>query len=83
MAERANLDGSTPPILVSKKCPRVTRSSLGCEVQSGNVADEDSAFLRLASPEMMKWWISAETHQGGFGGYFRLPTDWKGLNDSL
>ena len=40
-------------LMVSKKCPRVTRSSFGCVVLSGNMADEGTTFLRLANQEVM------------------------------
>ena len=44
---------TSPILLVSQKCPRVTRSSLGCGLQSGNMDDEETTFLGLAYQEMM------------------------------
>ena len=76
-AERAILEGArsptSPTLMVSKKCHRVTRSSLGCEVQSGNVANEETIFLRLAHQEVMEG--SVEKHQGGAAGYHSLSCD--------
>ena len=79
MAERAILtEGRSPtsPIsMVSKKCPRVARSSLGCEVQSGNMADEETTFLRLGVPGNDEWWKSAGQHQGGAGSEDGMSRD--------
>ena len=41
-----------PLVFASRKLPRVTRSSLGCEVQSGNMYHEELTYLRLAHLEM-------------------------------
>ena len=52
LAERQILAGEQSPVspllLCTKKCPRVARSSLSCEVQSGNMANEEQEFVRLA-----------------------------------
>ena len=57
MSERDLLTGASHPIspllFSSRKLPRVIRSSLGCEVQSGNLCHEELTFMRLAYTEMM------------------------------
>ena len=51
MAERRILNGDRSPVSVlmaqSKKLARVTRSSLGAEVQSGSMAVEEQEFVHL------------------------------------
>ena len=42
----------SPMLFASRKCPRVTRSILGCEVQSGNLCHEELTYMRLAYTEM-------------------------------
>ena len=70
--------------MVLKKCPRVTRSSLGCEVQSGNMADAETTFLRLAFQEMMDGGIQLRnTKEASAVCTVCHETDCKGLYDSL
>ena len=77
---------TSPILMISKTCLRVTRWSLACEVPSGNLADEETTFLRLACQEVMNGDIQFEKHLGASGsdhgtlsdrlhGIVRLPDD--------
>ena len=88
MTERRILDGEKAPVSplmqVSKKCPRVTRSSLGCEIQSASMADEETLFLRLAYTEAMHGKVDLRDLATTLKlTTATLVTDCKGLYDTL
>ena len=88
MAEREILEGEasavSPIIQATRKCPRVTRSSLGCEIQSANMAAEELEFLRLAYTEVRYGTVNLRDLPGMFAlTAATLVTDCKGLYDSL
>ena len=65
------LSPTTPILLVVKKCPQVTKSSVGCEVKSWNMADEDTLFLRWAGDDERRH--AVEKHHNGPG---QTARDW-------
>ena len=88
VVERSILKWTRSPtslmLVVSKKCPRVTRSSLGRKVQSENMTDEETTSLRLANQEMMNGDIQLRnTKEALAANAACLVTECKGLYDSL
>ena len=88
MGEADLLTGASRPIspilFCSKKLPRVTRSSLGCEAQSGNMCHEELTFLRLAYTEMEEGYVDVKNVRAALAKTrATLVTDCKGLYDAL
>ena len=71
-AERAILEGARSP---------TSRSSLECEVQTGNMADEETTFVRLACQEMINGSIQLRNTKEALAAYYCLPRD--GLQGTL
>ena len=88
MGERALLQGESHAIsplqFTSRKLPRVTRSSLGCEVQSGNMCHEDLTYMRMAWTELMDGFVNLKDVRGTLRmTQATMVTDCKGLYDAL
>ena len=68
----------------SKKLPRVTRSSLGAEVQSATMAVEDQEWLRLMWVEMSTGEVNLKNANPAIASVTAaVVTDCKGLYDSI
>ena len=88
MAERRLLKGERSPVsclvAASKKLPRVTRSSLGAETQSGSMASEEQEFVRLLWLEMSTGKLDLQNINGELQKTTGvMVTDCKGLYDSV
>ena len=70
--------------MVSKKCPWVTRVESGFEVQSGNMADEETHVLQIGLLEMTIGGFQSRNTKEALAATAACPvTDCKGLYDSL